>query len=309
MAVGSIDDKPAYWEDGTWYELPLPVANGIGGVYSVAPNGSKMLGRVFAPDWSTGYACVWENGELVDVNHADVDRLGDAAYFNEMNAISADGSVLLGCLNYIVLPNRTAFLMLNDEYFMFGAEHYDPLSGGDEWDFYDVLSMSPNGKWVTGDIYWVEEVWTNEYFCPFRYDVENDVMELFLDDVEVASFAADDLGNLYGATPLNYPIRNALILKDGQWLSLDQEILTEYGLNVYQETGYDQLGNLFSVSADGKTMVGTRGSRKYNWVLKLDVAIGTSDAISQAKPMKAMVKGSSRMLLSGQVSSVTVCDI
>jgi hypothetical protein len=216
MAVGTYNDKPAYWQNGTWFELPMPTANGTGGVYSVTPDGTKMAGRVFAPNWTAGYACVWENGELIEINHADVDRMGDNAYFNEMNAISADGSTMLGCLNYIVLPNRTAFIMKDGEYHMFGAENYDPQTGGDEWNFYDVLNMSPNGKWVTGDIYWVEEIWTNEYFCPFRYDVENDVTELFLNDSEVASFAADDQGNLYGATPLNYPLRETRFLKNGQ---------------------------------------------------------------------------------------------
>jgi hypothetical protein len=198
--------------------------------------------------------------------------------------------------------------MKNGEYFMFGAENYDPQTGGDEYNFYDVLSLSPNGKWVTGDIYWIEEMWTNEYFCPFRYDVENDVTELFLDDVEVGSFASDNDGNLYGVTPLNFPLRSALILKNGEWVSLDQEILNEYGLNVFEETGYDKLGNIFSVSADGKTIVGTNGARMYNWVLKLDVSTGTGEVLQEANPMKAVVKGS-RLLLGGKVSGVTVCDL
>lgn len=308
MAVGCYNNRPAYWQNGIWTELPMPVEGGIGGVYSVTPDGLKMGGRVFSPDWATGYACVWENDELIEVNHAEVDRFGDNAYFNEINGISADGNTILGCLNYVVLPNRTAFLMMNGEYFMFGAENYDPQTGGDEYNFYDVLSLSPNGKWVTGDIYWVEEMWTNEYFCPFRYDVENNVTELFLNDVEVGSFASDNDGNLYGVTPLNFPLRSALILKNGEWVSLDQEIQNEYGLNVYDETGYDKLGNIFSVSADGKTIVGTNGSRMYNWVLKLDVSTGTGEALQEANPMKAVVKGS-RLLLGGKVSGVTVCDL
>lgn len=308
MAVGCYNNKPAYWQNGIWTELPLPITGGVGGVYSVTPDGTKMAGRVFAPNWSQGYACVWENGELIDVNHAEVDRFGDNAYFNEINAISADGNTILGCLNYVVLPNRTAFIIKDGEYIEFGDWVYDPEAGGDEYNFYDVLSLSPNGKWVTGDIYWVEEVWVQEGYCPFRYDVENDVVELFTDDSEVASFASDNDGNLFGATPLNYPFRSALILKNGQWVSLDQEILNEYGLNVFDETGYDELGSVFSVSADGKTIVGTSGNRMYNWVLKLDVSTSTGGAIQAANPMKAIVKGS-HLLLSGIVSDVTVCDL
>ena len=308
MAVGCYNNKPAYWQNGIWTELPLPTAGGTGGVYSVTPDGTKMGGRVFSANETDGYACVWENGELIAVDHARVDRMGDNAYFNEINGISADGNTILGCLNYVVLPNRTAFLMKNGEYFMFGAEVYDPETGGDEYNFYDVLSLSPNGKWVTGDIYWVEEMWTNEGWCPFRYDVENDEMELFLNDDEVVPFAADNNGNLFGATPLNFPIRSSRILKNGQWVSLDQEIMNEYGLDVFQETGYDALGNIFSVSADGKTMVGTNGMRMYNWVLKLDEATGTGGAIQAANPMRAVVKGD-RLLLSGIVSDVKVVDL
>ncbi len=167
---------------------------------------------MFSENWTNCYACVWENGELIDVNHAEVDRLGENATFNEINEISADGSTILGCLNYAVLPNRTAFIIKDGEYREFGDWVYDPEQGGNEYNFYDVLSLSPNGKWITGDIYYVAEEWVNEYFCPFRYDVENDVVELFTNDSEVASFAADDNGNLSGATPLSFPIRSARIL-------------------------------------------------------------------------------------------------
>jgi hypothetical protein len=195
---------------------------------------------------------------------------------------------------------------------MFGDWVYDPEQGGDEYNFYDVLSLSPNGKWVTGDIYWVEEVWVSEYFCPFRYDVENDVVELFTNDDEVASFAADDYGNLYGATPLNFPMRSALILNNGQWVSLDQQLMDKYGISVFDETGNAELGNVFSVSADGKTIVGCSGNglnvSKYNWVLKLDVSTGIGETVQIANPMKAIVKGS-RLMLTGIVSDVTVCDL
>ena len=308
IAVGCYNNIPAYWQDGIWTELPLPIENGTGRVNTVTPDGTIMAGRVFSPNETEGFACVWENGELLPVEHPREDRLGDNAYFNEMNATSADGSIQLGCLNYVVLPNRTAFIMKDGEYVMFGDWVYDIDAGGDEYNFYDVLSLSPNGKWVTGDIYWVEEMWTNEGFCPFRYDVENDEVELFLNDREVASFAADNDGNLFGATPLNYPMRSALILKNGQWVSLDQEIMNEYGLDVFQETGYDALGNIFSVSADGKTIVGTNGSRYFNWVLKLDEATSTGGATQQANPMKAFIRGD-HLLLNGIVSDVKVCDL
>jgi hypothetical protein len=43
MAVGAYNNKPAYWENGQWTMLPMPIENGIGGVYSVTPDGSKWL--------------------------------------------------------------------------------------------------------------------------------------------------------------------------------------------------------------------------------------------------------------------------
>jgi|GEM_PF-2319077 len=308
LVVGMYDNQPAYWQNGTWTILPTPVANGIGGVFSVTPDGTKMVGRVFADNYSSGHACLWENGELVEVNHATVDRFGDNAYFNEMIDISADGNTMLGCLNYIVLPNRTAFIMQGGEYYVFGAEYYDPQTGGNQYNFYDFPSMSPDGKWICGDIYWVEPNFSDEYWCPFRYDVENDVTELFLDDVEVAAFAADNDGNLYGVTPLNFPIRDALVLTEGEWVSFDQVILDEYGLDVFQETGYEKLGNIFSVSADGKTIVGCNGLHTYNWVLKLpQQGVNVSETTPVQNQMKAVMKGS-RLAIQGRVKHIRVCS-
>ncbi len=308
IVVGCYNEKPAYWMNGTWTELPMPNGYVTGEVHAVTADGSKMAGRAFTPSMGDAYACVWENGELVELNLPEEDKMGDNAYFNEIVSVSNDGNTILGCLNYNILPNRTAFLLQNGEYNMFGAEWYDPDQGGDEYNFYDVLSMSRNGKWVTGDMYYVKEIWTNEYYCPFRYDVENDVVELFADDAEVASFAADDFGNLFGATPLNYPIRSALILKNGYWTSLDAWLLAEYGLSVPEETGYDELGNVFSVSADGKTIIGVAGLTTYNWVLKLDVVTGIDKPAQQANPMKAIVKGD-HLLLNGIVSNMKVVSL
>ena len=38
MAVGSYNTRPAFWENGIWTELPMPVEGGAGGVYSVTPD-------------------------------------------------------------------------------------------------------------------------------------------------------------------------------------------------------------------------------------------------------------------------------
>ncbi len=307
IAVGSYNDKPAYWSNGTWVMLPMPEGGALGEVVSVTPDGSKMVGRVYSSNWATGYACMWENGVLVDVNHSDIDHMGETANFNEFNAISADGNTILGCLNYTVLPNRTAFIMRNGEYNMFGAQWYDMEQGGDEYNFYDILSMSPNGNWVTGDMYYVKEIWDNEYYCPFRYDVENDIVELFVDNAEVASFAVDDNGNLYGATPLNYPLRSALVLRDGEWVSFDEVVQNEYGIDIQEATGYEELVNIFSVSADGKTIVGVSGLGTYNWVLKINDNTSITD-INKENPMKAIVK-ENHLLVGGKVANVMVCDI
>lgn len=303
IAVGSFNSQPAYWQNGTITMLPLPAGGALGEVHSVTPDGTMMAGRVFSADWVYAYACLWENGMLFQVSHATVDKHGENANFNELNEVSADGQTLLGCLNYTYLPNRTGFLMLEGEYFMFGAENYDTLTGGNMYNFYDVLSMSPNGKYVTGDIYWVEQDFSNEYYCPFRYDVENNVTELFLDDVEVASFASDNNGNLYGVTPLNFPIREALVLKNGSWVSLDQEIEESYGLNVFDLTGYDKLGNLMSVSADGNVIVGVSGLVMNNWVLKVPWGVTASKTVDKGNDMDAAVIGG-RLVMSGKVVKV-----
>jgi hypothetical protein len=299
--VGSYNSTPAFWQDGIWTQLPIPIENGIGEVTSVTPDGTKMVGRVYKADFSAANACVWENGELVTVTLPSEDRFGDNAYFNEMVDISADGNTVLGCLNYTVLPNRTGFFIKDGNYVEFGTDQYEITPEGTYVYLFDVLSMSPNGKWITGDVMYIAEEWVNEYFCPFRYDVENDVTELFVDGVEVASFASDDDGNLFGVNPLNDANREAVFVKNGEWVSLDQELMMEHGINVMDETGYEKLGNLLSVSADGRTIVGVSGMETYNWVLKLDGDItGINDASAELNRMKAVVKHN-KLLIGGKV--------
>lgn len=305
-AVGSYNNEPAYWQNGVWVQLPMPIENGVGEVTSVTPNGTKMVGRVFDSSYTIAHACVWENGELVSVTLPSEDRFGDNAYFNEMVDISADGNTLLGCLNYTVLPNRTGFLLKDGSFIEFGAEQYEITPEGTYVYFFDVLSMSPNGKWITGDVMYIAEDWVNEYFCPFRYDVENDVTELFVDGEEVASFASDDNGNLFGVNPLNEADREALILKNGDWVSLDQELMMQYSISVMDETGYEKLGNLLSVSADGRTIVGVNGVETYNWVLQLDGDItGINDPAVEINAMKAVVKHD-KLLIGGKVAQFSV---
>lgn len=309
IVVGSYLNKPGYWENGIWNALPMPITDGIGEVKNVSPDGTQMVGRVFASNYSESHACHWVNGELVEVNHSNIDKAGYNAYFNEMTDISADGNTLLGCLNYTNLPNRTAFLMLDGEYFMFGSEYYNPLGGGNEYIFYDNPSLSPDGKWVTGDIYWVESDFSDEYYCPFRYDVENDITELFLNDIVVASFATDNEGNLFGAVPLNYPIREAMFLKNGEWVLFDDEVSQEYGIDIYEEIGYEKLGMIFSVSADGKTIIGSKEISTNCWVLKLDQSItGMSGGQTSALEMSASLMGN-KLILAGKVESASIINM
>lgn len=308
IVVGSYQNKPAYWQNGTWHILPIPGIATIGEVTTITPDGTKMGGKALNSSMTTSYACVWENDQLVELNLPTVDRFGDNAIVNEIVGISPDGNTILGCLNFNVLPNRTAFIIKDGQYIMFGAQYYDPATGGDEYNFYDVLSMSPNGRYVNGDIYWVEEVWTNEYYCPFRYDVETDEVELFLDDAEMACFASDNSGILYGANPLNYPIRNPYFVKNGQWVSFEQELINTYGIDIFEQTSYDGLGSIFSVSADGKTIVGTNGVIKYNWVFKISSPTGIENQKSENNPMKAVIKGQ-RLALGGKVKTYAVFDM
>ncbi len=307
LVVGSFQEKPAYWQNGVWTILPMPAGGVIGQVVSVTPDGSKMGGRVWNASMTISHACIWENNELVDLNIPLVDHMGENANFNEIVGISADGNTILGCLNYNVLPNRTAFILKNGNFIMFGAQYYDPNQGGDEYNFFDVLSMSPDGKYVTGDMYYVAEIWVNEYYCPFRYDVENDVVLLYANDEEMASFAVDNAGTLYGASPLNYPLRSPYFVKDGQWVSFEQEIVNTYGIDIFEQTAYDGLGSIFSVSADGKTIVGTNGVAKNNWVFKIGSITGLENK-QAASPMKAFVKGN-KLILSGEVKDYSLYDL
>ncbi|MCF0200147.1 MAG: T9SS type A sorting domain-containing protein [Bacteroidales bacterium] len=292
MAVGSINDRPAYYfvETGTWVELPMPENTMIGMVEAVSADGSVMVGRCMDDYWAHCVATVWKNEQLVDVGVPTQDHLGEPANFNEMIEVSSDGEILMGCLDYTILPDRTAFVIVGDEAAnCFGQEHYYNPDGTLNWTFYDALRMSPNGKYVSGAVSWDNTAYGGDSWnAPFVYDVENDEVTLYLDQQESAIFAVDNYGGFYAINPLTFPFRTAYLFKDGAWISMSSYVAQEFGVSP-SDIGIGDFATVMSCSSDGKTIVGFDGASSYVLQLPYNIYQG-DDAVSESEESSLQVQ-------------------
>ena len=298
---GSFLGQAAYWleSDGEWHVLPMPRGydKGSGDVAAMAfvDGDTIMVGYVMASQMD-GKIVRWINGKIDNTfKYRDYTRYaeirGDTikGEMQKLRGMSTDGKRYLISLDHNLLPMAgttnlpTTFVQVEDKSVVIDRafDIYDAVS------FVEEAAMSHNGEFICGRIYAVPMDGvdaTESASIAFTYDVDNDVFTHYGNITQTGRYAGasciDNEGHVYfksvnGADPLGKPY----IFKNGEYIELERCLLAYEGITAAQidaiaeeveGSDADDLGIVWAVSADGKTLIGAGDALKGNiWCAKL----------------------------------------
>ena len=304
LVCGSYMNQPAYWleSDGLWHVLDLPRgASGAGDVYAMTIVGKDTIMAGFIYESTTkGQIVRWINGK-VDNNfkYRNYTRYkeitGDeiAGEMQLLRGMSTDGERYLISLDHNLLPSVGTH-NLPTTFVQFGTdENYTTQVIEREFGIYDLVSfvedatMSFNGKYVCGRIYGVPRDGVDAAETPaiaFSYDVDNDKLTDYgyieATGRYVGASCVDNQGHVYFKSITGYdPLGKPYIYKNNEFIELEQCLLAYDGITAEQidaiaeeveGSDADDLGIVWCVSADGKTLIGAGDALKGNiWCAKL----------------------------------------
>lgn len=278
IVVGSLNNKPAYFNvaENAWHFVRMQGKRGR--MMAVTPDGRWAVGIVNQNDneynekpalWdlATGDTLATPNLPQKDMEHSNQQQ-------NRFIGISADGKYVLGCMSYSYLPTEVSaggcfYYIYNVQAHSYKAIGFDE-SDTEDWKpranklrFVSEACMSNNGRYVTGSAYYFDNKGNassssaaNEFYCPFKYDVENDAFTLYDDTYSQAygGYAIDNNGEVYAAGPEGNPYRDFGVRSGNYWVNFTQGIKQHYGLDLLSRLGYDNSGTPIAISDDSKTL-------------------------------------------------------
>lgn len=184
-------------------------------------------------------------------------------------AISPDGRYLLGKKDwYYMQPNCPLHFIYDTQEHTYKVLAFNATERGyvpvaENIHHVEDVVMSPNGKWLAGDLWMAEDRgdgsgFMNEYITPFKYNLETGEFVHFT-DVESNNCSVgciDDEGTIMGNPETGGPLRNTRIFyRDKYWVPLTQVCEQHYGFNFSQKTGYEYSGTATSISGNGQVFV------------------------------------------------------
>ena len=283
---GAYLNQPAYHEDGEWHILEMPDGYTMGTVTSMAEANGDIIfvGRVQDNAGAQSIAAAkWVNGVYERANPDNIrrDHTGEAANVNTCYAISEDGNVIMGSLEFNARPNATPFVVTQEKAFII------ELESENDYGFSHIMwpKMSANGKYITGCYRHVifnagEQSPSTDTYQACIYDIEKQEFKFFeKNGEEWGGYAVDNNGVVYANTPVQQlPIRQGYVITNGNAVEFEQILIeqgiTEEEINAasapVEEEYENKLGTIIAVSRDGKTIIGCAGKTvKYNWVVNL----------------------------------------
>ena len=300
---GSYLGQPAYWlkSDGIWHSLEMPIgysaATGDVTAMAIKNNDTIMMGYVI-DGMQTGQIVRWINGKIDNSfeyrknnRWKEIKDLDVQASTEYLRGMSSDGERFLISLDYNItelmeggaLPTTYVQIGSSENYTTTVIEReFGPYSINS---FVEEAKMSHNGKFVCGRIYGDSK--NGEEASPsvsFLYNVDEDIFNYYGNIEEIQRYAGascvDNQGHVYfksvnGEDPLGKPY----IYKNDKYIELEKCLLAYEGITAEQidaiakeveGSDADDLGIVWCVSGDGKTLVGAGNDLKGNiWCAKL----------------------------------------
>ncbi|MBQ2122834.1 MAG: Omp28-related outer membrane protein [Bacteroidaceae bacterium] len=261
ICVGCHDGRPAYWNKQTkaWTYLNLATGNIGGRVEAVTPDGKYAVG-VCTNGGYDEVPVMWdvETGAIVNLpNVPKCDLSGGYQQMVRFTGISADARYIVGCVSYSY-PADVMYFYYDREEKKWDAIAFDFTTFTNKFTVRDEsvrtldgICISPNGEWVAGVVYSV-----NDTRNPFRYHIPTKKFENFNapEDTDKGCVMVDNQGTIYAATPAVNPSRSLYIRHGGYWYGIDEVLSQVYGIDFYKATGYDATGLAVGISTDCKTM-------------------------------------------------------
>lgn len=330
-AVGAYLGASAIYRDGEWTKMESPEKWTGSTILSTTPDGSRMAGW----GWKSGFktACAWIDGTPFALKVPALDPTGKQPQSTSAEKISADGKTIIGFARNDMGYYGVGLIWRN-----FGE---DPSSveveqlfidsiNTQKWLFYNILDISPNGKWIAGVCAPLVPVEDQPGYVeadprPYRFNLETDELEIIYDARDIdfglgdgGIRAVDNEGTVYitGMTQAaNNPFTRAgYVNKKGEATQkLEDYIKNVYGGNEFTER-LDYPGTVSAISADGKMLLGfgcwideDMGINPLEWLIMLDGTTNISGTEMSENPMKCFVNGKT-LQLEGGVASVEVIN-
>lgn len=326
IIVGEFDNLPAlyYVETGEWKTLPLPSDEYVTGWgQKITPDGVYVIGIALKQGGQTGAPCLWKNGELVDITLPDTDLYGGKVTLACFDDITSDGATLVGRLSYNAFPFASSgfiYDVATQEFSFIAEDVMKTLDPGDNMldNHLEDMVITPNGKKIAGIFY--ESVYTgdpdeydfwavSEYYTSFEYDVASETFKSYGEMLqEVPVFAVDNNGVMYGATPLNFPIRSAMVIENGEKIALEDYVAEKFNIqDLLGQTGFENTGTITGVSADGNVIVSMATMGGYNYAVVGNKGTGIQHSDVSAGLDAYAVDGV--LKLKGEVAVLKVVDM
>lgn len=268
VVVGSYNLYPAIYRNESWTKL----TNQYGSAEHITPDGKYIIGN-----FRNGYnesPLMWElkDGEYTSIpvntmNLPTKNAANETAKQNRFVGISADGNMILGCLDFSY-PGKGGccyytYNRQTDQYKMIGLNKLQIP------DFVDMAVFSNDGRWVTGTVYYAKE--GVDYNYPYTYNTQTEVFTILdeSDADDTGSFAINNNGTTFAASPYNNPGRILQYKVGDFWYTLQLILYERYGINFFTTTGFGYTGTAMAISDDGKTLAAIAMSQMNSYIITL----------------------------------------
>ena len=255
--------RAGYWTNGNWTAFegidtvpPLDFQS-FTHTYGISSDGSKAVGMVWLPNSRT-QACYWS---IPDTGIGLLEKVGGTLVGSRANAVSDDGSIIVGWNGGNPSPDRRPFYWNPEPHFIGAFDSTYDVSG-------DCFSISSNGNVIVG-----RQIW------PFIWTEATGIQHILADPTQYWSGQAhgiSDNGVIVGHVDFGFSNYHAFIKKPG-WS--DIVLIEDYLPDSLGITGYQNWYFAFSnaISADGNLIALTaypQGQfQTYSFLLVLDTTV------------------------------------